>query len=145
MLWVFAAPLAIAAGLGAAYGARGVAFFAVQSIAAFSLLELVNYVEHYGLVRRRLPDGRYERVLPEHSWNASQRISNWYLFNLQRHSHHHANVNRRYQELEHDADAPQLPAGYAVMVLAALVPPLWRRIMDPRLRTWRDARAALTA
>lgn len=137
MLWVLAAPLAIAAGLGAALGPRAVAFFAVQAVLAFSLLELVNYVEHYGLRRRQLPDGRYERVRPEHSWNASQRISNWYLFNLQRHSHHHANVNRRYEELEHHASAPQLPAGYAAMVLAALVPPLWRRVMHPRLRAWR--------
>ncbi len=142
MLWVVAAPLAIAAALGAAYGPRAVAFFAAQSVLAFSLLELVNYVEHYGLLRRRLPDGRYERVRPEHSWNASQRISNWYLFNLQRHSHHHANVNRRYEELEHYGSAPQLPAGYAVMVLIALVPPLWRRLMDTRLRQWREAHGA---
>jgi alkane 1-monooxygenase len=142
MLWTVAAPAGIAAALGAAYGPRAVAFFAIQSVVAFSLLELVNYVEHYGLRRCRGADGRYERVRPEHSWNASQRISNWYLFNLQRHSHHHANVNRRYEELEHYADAPQLPAGYAVMILVALAPPLWRRVMDPRLRAWRDARDA---
>jgi alkane 1-monooxygenase len=142
MLWVIAAPVGLAAALGAAFGPRAVAFFAVQSVVAFSLLELVNYVEHYGLLRRRLDDGRYERVRPEHSWNASQRVSNWYLFNLQRHSHHHANVNRRYEELEHYAAAPQLPAGYAVMILVALVPPLWRRVMDPRLHAWRTAQDA---
>lgn len=136
MLWVVAAPVAMAAALGGTFGPRAAAFFAIQSVVAFSLLELVNYVEHYGLRRRRLEDGRYERVRPEHSWNASQRVSNWYLFNLQRHSHHHANVNRRYEELEHYASAPQLPAGYAVMILVALVPALWRRVMDPRLRAW---------
>jgi alkane 1-monooxygenase len=141
MLWVVAAPVAIAAALGATFGARAAAFFAIQSIVAFSLLELVNYVEHYGLRRRRLADGRYERVQPAHSWNASQRVSNWYLFNLQRHSHHHANVNRRYEELEHYAAAPQLPAGYAVMILVAMVPPLWRRVMDPRLHAWQAGQA----
>jgi alkane 1-monooxygenase len=145
MLWAIAVPIAFAGALGVAFGPRAAAFFVVQSIVAFSLLELVNYVEHYGLARRRLGDGRYERVCPGHSWNASQRVSNWYLFNLQRHSHHHANVNRRYEELEHHAAAPQLPAGYAVMILVALVPPLWRRVMHPRLDAWRAAQADLRA
>jgi alkane 1-monooxygenase len=139
MLWVIAAPAAIGAALAAGAGGRAVAFFAGQAVVAITLLELVNYVEHYGLVRRRGADGRYERVQPRHSWNASQRVSNWYLYNLQRHSHHHANVNRRYEELEHDASAPQLPAGYAVMVLVAMVPPLWRGVMHPRLAAWRSA------
>jgi alkane 1-monooxygenase len=142
MLWIAAAPLAIAAGLTAAVGAAGAAFFFVQSAVAVALLEAVNYVEHYGLRRERRPDGRWERVRPAHSWNSSHRVSNWYLFNLQRHSHHHANVNRRFEQLEHVADAPQLPAGYATMVLLALVPPLWRRTVDPRLQAWRTRSVA---
>jgi alkane 1-monooxygenase len=137
MPWAIAAPVVLALGLALAWGAAAVAFFVAQAAVAVSLLELVNYVEHYGLLRRRTADGRYERVQPWHSWNAAQRVSNWYLFNLQRHSHHHANVNRRYEELEHDPRAPQLPAGYAVMVLVAAVPPLWRRVMQPRLAAWR--------
>ena len=144
MLWVILAPLAIAAALGAAFGAASVAFFFVQASVAVTLLELVNYLEHYGLVRRRRPDGRYETVAPRHSWNSSQRLSNWFLFNLQRHSHHHAQVTRHYEELLHVAAAPQLPTGYAGMIVLALVPPLWRRIMDPRLAAWRalEARGA---
>jgi alkane 1-monooxygenase len=137
MLWVIAAPLAIATALGLAFGAAAVAFFVVQAAVAVTLLEQVNYLEHYGLVRRRRADGRYETVTPRHSWNSSQRLSNWFLFNLQRHSHHHAQVTRHYQELLHVADAPQLPTGYAGMIVVALLPPLWRRIMDPRLLAWR--------
>jgi alkane 1-monooxygenase len=137
MLWVIAAQLATAAALGLVFGAAAVAFFVVQAAVAVTLLEQVNYLEHYGLVRRRRPDGRYETVTPRHSWNSSQRLSNWFLFNLQRHSHHHAQVTRHYQELLHFADAPQLPTGYGSMVLLALVPPLWRRVMDPRLEAWR--------
>jgi len=145
MLWFVAAPLAFAGALGLAFGAAAAAFFAAQSAVAFTLLELVNYLEHYGLERRRGPDGRYERVRPEHSWNSSQRLTNWYLFNLQRHSHHHAHVTRHYEELEHVPGAPQLPTGYAAMVLLALVPPLWHRVMDPRLAVWQRALRAAPA
>jgi len=142
MLWAFAAPLAalVIAGLGA--GAPAVGFLLAQALVAITLLELVNYLEHYGLRRRRAGDGRYERVGQQHSWNSSHRLSNWMTFNLQRHSHHHAQVTRHYQELEHAPDAPQLPAGYAGMVLLALVPPLWRRVMDPRLAEWQQVHGA---
>ncbi len=141
MGWVIAAPLAIASALGLAFGAAAVVLFVVQAAVAISLLEEVNYLEHYGLVRRRRPDGRYETVTPRHSWNSSQRLSNWFLFNLQRHSHHHAQVTRHYQELLHVADAPQLPTGYGGMFLVAMLPPLWRRVMEPRLAAWRALEA----
>ncbi|HUO80987.1 MAG TPA: alkane 1-monooxygenase [Steroidobacteraceae bacterium] len=144
MLWAVAAPLAIVAGLGLWRGAAGVALFVVQAGVAVTLLELVNYLEHYGLVRRRRADGRYESVTARHSWNSSQQLSNWFLFNLQRHSHHHAHVTRHYQELLHMPDAPQLPTGYGGMLVFALVPPLWRRIMDPRLEAWRALDAGRT-
>jgi len=113
-------------------GVKGAVFFVAQGLAAASTLEIINYVEHYGLTRRALAPGRYERVTHLHSWNAPQRFSNWLLFNLQRHSDHHAHARRRYQVLRHHDDSPQLPAGYATMFVLALVPPLWRRIMDPR-------------
>jgi alkane 1-monooxygenase len=113
-------------------GTAGALFFIAQGIAAASTLEIINYVEHYGLMRSAVAPGRYERVTHLHSWNAPQRFSNWLLFNLQRHSDHHANARRRYQVLQHHDDSPQLPAGYATMFVLALVPPLWRRIMDPR-------------
>lgn len=104
-----------------------------QSIVGFGLLEAVNYVEHYGLRRQKLPSGRYERVRPSHSWNSNTIVANVFLFHLQRHSDHHANPLRRYQALRHDEESPQLPTGYAAMLLVAIIPPLWRRIMDPRV------------
>lgn len=113
-------------------------FFFAQSIVAFTLLELVNYVEHYGIVRKQLSPGKYERVNPLHSWNASHRISNFFLFQLQRHSDHHANASKRYQVLNHYDESPQLPFGYPTMILIALVPPLWFTTMNPRLKRWEE-------
>ncbi|WP_420858081.1 alkane 1-monooxygenase [Marivivens marinus] len=117
----------------------GVFLFATQAFWAVFQLELVNYVEHYGLTRKHLGEGKYEHVLPRHSWNADHRASNWLLINLQRHSDHHYKPDRRFPLLQtyDDADAPQLPFGYPIMTLAALVPPLWRRVMNPRVRNWR--------
>ena len=105
-----------------------------QAIIGFCLLEAVNYLEHYGLRRQKLPDGRYEPVNSSHSWNSNTVIGNIFLFHLQRHSDHHAHPLRRYQVLRRADEAPQLPAGYATMVALALIPPLWRRVMDRRLR-----------
>jgi alkane 1-monooxygenase len=134
--------LLFAAAMTAWLGWAGLAFFALQAFVAITLLELVNYIEHYGLLRRRLSDGRYERVTPRHSWNDSHHLSNLALLNLQRHSDHHAHAARRYQVLRHNDDAPQLPCGYASLVLLALVPPLWRRFMDPRVAAWKAAETA---
>ncbi|TGK14109.1 alkane 1-monooxygenase [Leptospira fletcheri] len=111
-------------------------FFLVQSWIAFSLLELVNYIEHYGLKRKELYPGKFEKVLPIHSWNQNFSVSNAFLFQLQRHSDHHANAGRRYQSLRHFEESPQLPYGYEVMILVALVPALWYKIMDWRLEEW---------
>jgi len=126
--------LALLAAFTAWLGAAGAMFFVLQGLAAAASLEVINYVEHYGLRRREVAPGRYERTTHLHSWNASQRLSNWLLFNLQRHSDHHAHAALRYQVLRHHGDSPQLPAGYATMFVLALVPPLWRRVMDPRVR-----------
>ncbi len=134
LLW-----LALAATFALAGGPRSLLFFLAQGVVAAATLEVINYVEHYGLSRHEIAPGRYERVSHHHSWNAPQRYTNWLLFNLQRHSDHHAQARRRYQALLHHADSPQLPAGYASMFVLALLPPLWRRVMDPR------ARAAATA
>jgi alkane 1-monooxygenase len=137
MIRYAATGLAIYAAITAAWGAAGALFFTAQAVLAFSLLETINYIEHYGLERRELAPGRYERVMPWHSWNSSHRLSNWLLINLARHSDHHLVASKRYQMLEHVDAAPQLPAGYGAMFLMALVPPLWRRIMDPRVSEWR--------
>ncbi|ETX27955.1 alkane 1-monooxygenase [Roseivivax isoporae] len=128
--------LAMALVLG---GGAGVLLFLAQAGVAIWQLELVNYVEHYGLTRRHLGEGRYEHVKPRHSWNASHKASNWLLINLQRHSDHHYKPDRRFPLLQtYDEDeAPQLPYGYPVMTVAAMIPPVWRRVMNPRVRAWR--------
>ncbi|WP_321920829.1 alkane 1-monooxygenase [Burkholderia sp. BCC1998] len=108
-------------------------FLVIQAVYGASLLEVVNYVEHYGLGRRKLPSGRYERCTPQHSWNSNHVVTNLFLYQLQRHADHHANPTRSYQALRHFDDSPQLPAGYATMILFAYVPPLWYRMMNPRV------------
>lgn len=118
------------AGLTIVFGRMGPLLFLVQSIVAFSLLELINYIEHYGLLRKETSPGVYERVQPKHSWNSAHRVSNYYLFNLARHSDHHALASREYNLLQHHEEAPQMPAGYASMVILALFPPLWFRVMN---------------
>jgi alkane 1-monooxygenase len=112
-------------------------FFFSQSLLAFTLLELVNYVEHYGIQRRQISPGVYERVNPLHSWNASHLISNFFLFQLQRHSDHHAYAYKRYQVLNHYDESPQLPFGYPTMIIIALLPPVWFALMNKRLEQWR--------
>lgn len=123
-----------------AMGLAGVIYFLGQSFVAVTLLEIVNYIEHYGLHRRKLPNGRWERVTPKHSWNSPFLLTNLFIFHLQRHSDHHAVAWRRYQALRHYDESPQLPAGYGVMILLALVPSLWFRVMNPRVEAfYRDA------
>jgi alkane 1-monooxygenase len=133
--WVLTGTLASLALVALAFvfgGAAGALLFVLQAAWAIALLEVINYVEHYGLERKRIGD-RYEPVRPEHSWNADFAVSNWVLFNLQLHSDHHARMRRSYEELQSIATAPQLPAGYPAMVLLALVPPAWFAAMEPRL------------
>lgn len=120
-------------GLGFWLGAGLLPFLLLQALYGFSLLEVVNYIEHYGLRRALDAHGRPERVRPEHSWNSDHRVSNLFLYQLQRHSDHHAHPGRRYQALLSDPVAPQLPAGYAALMLLAWLPPLWFRVMNPRV------------
>ena len=119
-----------------AFGAGILPFLLVQAVTGFSLLEVVNYLEHYGMLRQRTgPDGtgRYERVDPRHSWNSNNLATNVLLYHLQRHSDHHANPTRRYQTLRDFEESPVLPTGYAGLILLALMPPLWFRVMNPRV------------
>lgn len=111
-------------------------FFFTQSVVAFTLLELVNYVEHYGIRRREVSPGKYERINPMHAWNASHLLSNFFLFQLQRHSDHHVFAYKRYQVLDHHDESPQLPYGYPTMIIIALWPALWFRLMNARLTEW---------
>ncbi len=118
--------------------------FVVQSLIAISLLEIVNYIEHYGLLRNRI-DGRYEPTKPWHSWNSSNLLTNLFLFNLQRHSDHHYKPGRRYQILRHFDESPQLPTGYAGMIWLAAIPPLWKKVMNPRVERLRHNSSHLPA
>jgi len=133
ILSAWAMTVVLFAGLAVVFGPVVLPYLLVQALVGFSLLEVVNYLEHYGLLRQKREDGRYERCLPEHSWNSNNVASNVLLYHLQRHSDHHANPTRRYQALRHVDEAPQLPTGYAGMIVLAWFPPLWRRVMDPRL------------
>lgn len=133
ILQAWAMTVVLFAALAIGFGPVVLPYLLIQAALGFALLEVVNYLEHYGLLRQKREDGRYERCLPEHSWNSNNVASNVLLYHLQRHSDHHANPTRRYQALRHVDEAPQLPTGYAGMILLAWVPPLWRRVMDRRL------------
>jgi alkane 1-monooxygenase len=114
-------------------GIRILPFLVLSAMWANFQLTSANYVEHYGLLRRQLDDGSFERCQPHHSWNSNHMFSNWALFHLQRHSDHHTYPGRRYQSLRHFEELPTLPNGYFGMFTLAYVPPLWYRVMDPRL------------
>jgi alkane 1-monooxygenase len=129
----WALSLALHGALTLAFGWPMLLFLLVHDVVAWWQLTCANYVEHYGLLRERRADGRWEPPRPHHAWNANHRASNRVLFNLQRHSDHHANPGRRYQTLRDLPDLPRLPTGYFGMFPLACVPPLWFRVMDPRL------------
>jgi len=108
-------------------------YLLVGALLSNLMLSSANYIEHYGLMRPKREDGKYERVQPHHSWNANHIVSNVMLYHLQRHSDHHAHAERPYQCLRHFDTAPQLPAGYFTMFMAAWNPPIWFAIMDKRV------------
>jgi alkane 1-monooxygenase len=119
------------AGIAALWGWKGVVFFAAQSAIGMITLELFNYIAHYGLSRAALGEGRLEPFGDQHSWNSSNVFANTIIFNMGRHSDHHRRPTAQYQDLHYMRAAPELPAGYAGSILLAMVPPLWRMVMDP--------------
>jgi alkane 1-monooxygenase len=127
--------------IGLASG-RALAFVAATALVAVSLLESFNYVAHYGLSRGTSVQGRPEHLGPEHSWNSAKRMNNAALFNMGRHSDHHRRTTRPYAQLEKVPGAAELPSGYAAALLTALIPPLWRRVMDPRAKAVMAGRCA---
>jgi alkane 1-monooxygenase len=133
ILQSYAVSVLLYGGLIVVFGSKIVPFLLIQTAFAWWQLTSANYIEHYGLLRAKGPDGRYERCRPQHSWNANHVASNLVTFHLERHSDHHAYAARRYQSLRHFDDVPQLPQGYFGMFLLAYVPPLWYRVMDPRV------------
>ncbi len=122
----------------AVFGPALIPLVIVQAVYAFSTFETVNYLEHYGLLRQKTANGRYERCAPEHSWNSDHIVTNLFLYHLQRHSDHHANPTRRYQTLRSIDGSPNLPGGYASMISLTYFPPLWRKVMDHRVLSHYD-------
>jgi alkane 1-monooxygenase len=116
----------------------GVIFFVAQSLVAIIVLEMFNYIAHYGLKRQKISEKRWERLDDRHSWNSSNVFANLLIFNMGRHSCHHRKPTTSYEGLQFLQHAPELPFGYAASILLALVPPLWRRVMDPRARKFGD-------
>jgi alkane 1-monooxygenase len=137
--------LALYAAIALIFGGRGIVFELAQSMTAIVILELFNYVAHYGLLRRRAPDGRLEPLGAAHSWNVARRVDNALLFNGGRHTHHHRRPALPWQHLRLAAQTPLLPCGLAGSILIALIPPLWRRIMDPKVDYWMASPLAGTA
>lgn len=132
----FALTFAVAAILIAAFGWKVLPFILAHHFLGWYALTQANYVEHYGLLRQKGADGRYEPVQPRHSWNTNHIVSNLMTFHLQRHSDHHANPMRPYQSLRNFDDLPRLPNGYTGMFLLAAIPPLWFKVMDPKALAW---------
>ena len=106
----------------------------LMSVISFLFLETINYVEHYGLLRKKEPSGRYERVKPHHSWNSNHTIGRIVLYELTRHSDHHFKSSKKYQVLESLDDCPHLPYGYPTSILLSFIPPLWFSIMNPLVK-----------
>lgn len=118
-----------------------IVFYVFQTFLSFSLLESVDYIEHYGMVRQLKDDNTYEKTNASHSWNANFILSNYFLFQLQRHSDHHLYATKNYQILKQYDESPQLPNGYPAMILLTLIPPIWFRIMNERLNKWKKENA----
>ncbi len=131
--------LALYGGLIALFGPAMVPVLLLVAFWGAFQLTSANYIEHYGLVRQLLANGRYEPCQPRHSWNSNHLVSNLAVFHLQRHSDHHAHPTRSYQALRDFSQLPRLPSGYFGMFLVAYIPPLWFRLMDPRLIAAVDA------
>jgi alkane 1-monooxygenase len=117
----------------ALFNLSSVLIIVCSGIVGVFLLETINYLEHYGLRRNILVNSGFERVKPKHSWNANFNFGRIVLYELTRHSDHHYLASKKYQLLDHCEDSPQLPFGYPAMMLVALIPRLWFKIMDPLL------------
>ena len=124
------------AALTAAFGWMTLPFLIITAAYGWFQLTMANYIEHYGLLRQKKDDGRYERCQPKHSWNNNFKATNLITLHLQRHSDHHAHPTRAYQILRDYPEAPQLPHGYPAMMALAMVPPLWKMVMDKRVVEW---------
>ena len=133
MIWYQLIQVTLVATIIYIFGWEAGLYFISAAVIGMLLLETVNYIEHYGLSRRINSNGRYEKVAPNHSWNSNHVIGRMILFELSRHSDHHYKASKKYQILEHHDNSPQMPTGYPGMMLLALVPPVWFRLMHPKI------------
>tara|TARA_B110000438_G_C15792270_1_gene641272 strand:- start:425 stop:1486 length:1062 start_codon:yes stop_codon:yes gene_type:complete len=117
--------------------------FIINAVIAYLSFETVQYLEHYGLLREKDDQGNYRRVQAHHSWNSNHLFGRLMMFNLSRHSDHHSRASKKYQILKHHDDAPQLPTGYPGMMILSLIPPLWFRIMNPKLKALEAERSKI--
>lgn len=139
MLHYLALPVAFFGTLSALFGWQVIPFAIGQAVLACTILEVINYVEHYGLVRQQLANGRYEPVRAAHSWEANSRLSNMIFFRFQRHADHHLHPSRNYHVLQPMDESPKLPAGYPAMALLAFLSPIWMKVMNPIVAQWQEA------
>lgn len=145
MIWYQLIQLGFVATLGVVFSWTVAAYFVIAAFIGILLLETVNYVEHYGLQRKKNADGIYERVLPAHSWNSDHVFGRVMLFELSRHSDHHYRASRKYQILRSFEKAPQMPTGYPGMILLSLVPPLWFYVMHKQIAKYKKQYEAVLA
>lgn len=138
VLQSYAISIVLAAVVITLFGWVMIPFLLIHNFYSWQQLSLANYVEHYGLKRQKLPNGKYEPCQPKHSWNTNHIFSNLLLFHLQRHSDHHANPMRPYQALRDFKALPRLPSGYPGCFVMAFIPPLWFRVMNPKVLAWAD-------
>jgi alkane 1-monooxygenase len=120
------------------FGWRVTLYYLLACMVGYLLLETVEYIEHYGLARKKVSEFRYENTQPKHSWNSDHQWGRLLLFELSRHSDHHYKVFKKYQTLDHHDNSPQMPTGYPGMMLLALISPLWFKIMNPRVDQWNE-------
>ena len=137
MMWYLLFQAIYLAAIFLFFGTSGLFFAVLVGVISFLFLETINYIEHYGLERKKMDSGRYERVQIQHSWNSNHYIGRIVLYELTRHSDHHFKASKKYQVLENKVDSPQLPFGYPTSILLALLPPIWFRLMNPRVPKYR--------
>ncbi len=133
MFWYLIIQLAYLLGILLIFGQTGLLFALGAALVGFLLLETVNYIEHYGLLRKKLPSGRYERVQEVHSWNSNHVVGRIVLYELTRHSDHHYKSSKKYQILDYYDSSPQMPYGYPTSMVMSFLPPLWFKVMNPRI------------
>lgn len=133
MLWYFFIQACYLTIVYILFGPEILLALVISAFISILLLECINYVEHYGLMRSELENGRYERVSSSHSWNSNHRLGRIILYELTRHSDHHYRASKKYQVLDHQDQSPQLPYGYPTSIILSLLPPIWFSIMDERI------------